>query len=70
MKKMKEKRSMTDKKNVSAKEAKEEAINVRCTAQQKRLLENIASREGLGVSTWLLHVGLRVAQDRSGGGGP
>jgi uncharacterized protein (DUF1778 family) len=43
---------------------KEHNINVRCTEEQKGLLEEIASREGLGVSTWLLHMGLRAAQER------
>jgi uncharacterized protein (DUF1778 family) len=54
------------KKNVKA--PKEHTINVRCTEQQKVLLEEIASKEGLGVSTWLLHVGLRVAQERQTAG--
>jgi len=48
----------------NVKSPKEEVINVRCTSQQKALLEAIAAREGLGVSTWLLHVGLRVVQER------
>lgn len=39
-------------------------INVRCTEPQRELLESIASSEGLGLSTWLLHVGIRVAQER------
>ena len=52
----------------SVKAQKEHNINVRCTEQQKVLLEEIASREGLGVSTWLLHVGLRAAQDRQASG--
>ena len=50
------------KKNVKV--LKEHVINVRCTEPQRELLESIAAREGLGLSTWLLHVGLRVAQDR------
>jgi hypothetical protein len=48
----------------NAKAPKEEIISVRCTSQQKVALEAIAAREGLGVSTWLLHVGLRVVQER------
>ena len=48
----------------NAKLPKEENINVRCTTQQKELLESVASSEGLGASTWLLHVGLREAQER------
>lgn len=50
------------KKNVRV--AKEEVINVRLTAQQKATLETVAAREGLGLSTWLLHVGLIEAQKR------
>ena len=50
------------KKNV--KTPKEEIINVRCTVQQKAQLEAVAAREGLGLSTWLLHIGLLAAQDR------
>ncbi len=43
---------------------KEEVVNVRCTVQQKATLEAVAAREGLGLSTWLLHVGLLAAQRR------
>lgn len=55
---------MTTKGKRNVKLLKEKVINVRCTDQQRELLESIASREGLGLSTWLLHVGLRVAQER------
>ena len=48
---------------------KEENINVRCTTEQKKLLESVAAREGLGASTWLLHVGLRAAQEREASSG-
>jgi uncharacterized protein (DUF1778 family) len=51
------------KKNV--KQPKEEVVNVRMTAQQKTLLETIAAQDGLGLSTWLLHEGLRAARERS-----
>lgn len=50
------------KKNV--KTTKEEVINVRLTKEQKTSLEAVAAREGLGLSTWLLHVGLLEAQKR------
>jgi uncharacterized protein (DUF1778 family) len=53
-------------KNVKA--PKDGNINIRCTLKQKALLEDIAAREGLGVSTWLLHVGLRAAQERQSAG--
>jgi hypothetical protein len=47
---------MKGKKNV--KPLKEEVINVRCTTQQKKQLEVAATRKGLGISTWLLYLGL------------
>ena len=53
---------MTAKK--SAKAPKEEVVNVRLTKQQKTALEEIATRQGMGLSTWLLHLGLSDAQDR------
>jgi uncharacterized protein (DUF1778 family) len=53
---------MTKKKNTKI--PKEEVINVRLTTQQKTTLETVAAREGLGLSTWLLHVGLLEAQKR------
>jgi len=55
---------MTAKKNVKL--AKEEIIGVRCTSEQKEMLEAVAARDGLGVSTWLLHMGLRIVQERKG----
>jgi len=47
--------------------SKEQVINIRCTTQQKTTLETVAAREGLGLSTWLLHVGLLAAQEREKG---
>lgn len=47
---------MKGKKNVKV--LKEEVINVRCTTEQKRQLEATAARKGLGISTWLLYLGL------------
>ena len=44
--------------------AKKEIVNVRLTAQQKLLLNEVAVRQGMGLSTWLLHLGLADAQDR------
>jgi len=43
---------------------KEEVVNVRMTTQQKKTLESLAASEGLGISTWMLHVCLRVAKER------
>lgn len=49
---------MTARTKKSAKITKEEVINVRCTEQQQEALKVAAAREGLGVSTWLLRLGL------------
>lgn len=48
----------------STKTQKEEVINVRCTTQQKATLEAIAARQGMGLSTWLLHLGVADAEER------
>jgi hypothetical protein len=48
------------KKNVKV--VKTENIPVRCTAQQKAVLEKVAVEEGLGVDAWLLQAGLLAAQ--------
>jgi hypothetical protein len=55
-------KTMSIKKNV--KKPKEEVINVRLTKEQKTLLEDVAARQGMGLSTWLLHLGLADAQTR------
>lgn len=41
-----------------AADRKEAVIGVRCTEEQKAALEAKAKRRGLGVSTWLLSLGL------------
>lgn len=41
-----------------AADRKEAVIGVRCTDEQKAALEAKAKRRGLGVSTWLLSLGL------------
>lgn len=41
---------------------KEESIRIRVTAEQKAALEEAAKRAGIGVSSWLLTLGLREAQ--------
>lgn len=43
---------------------KEEVVNVRLTSEQKAQLESVAASEGLGLSTWILHVSLLAAKDR------
>jgi len=50
------------KKNVRG--PKEEVINVRMTKQQKETLDAAAANEGLGLSTWLLRLGLVASQQR------
>jgi uncharacterized protein (DUF1778 family) len=51
-----------NKKNVRA--PKEEVINVRMTTQQKATLDAAAAGEGLGLSTWLLRLGLVAVEQR------
>lgn len=46
------------------KTTKEEIFNVRCTTKQRATLEAVAEREGLGLSTWVLHAALRTAEAR------
>jgi uncharacterized protein (DUF1778 family) len=41
---------------------KEESIRIRVTVAQKEALTEAASRDGLGVSSWLLMLGLRETQ--------
>ena len=41
---------------------KETSIRIRVTTQQKVTLEDAARRAGIGVSSWLLTLGLREAQ--------
>jgi uncharacterized protein (DUF1778 family) len=42
---------------------KEDSIRVRVTTEQKKTLEDAAERAGLGVSSWLLTTGLRIAKN-------
>jgi hypothetical protein len=44
-------------------ERKEALIGVRCTGSQKSTLEAKARRRGLGVSTWMLQLGLSQPDD-------
>jgi len=46
---------------------KEESIRIRVTEEQKRILTDAAEKDGLGVSSWLLNLGLKAAQ-KSGSG--
>jgi uncharacterized protein (DUF1778 family) len=46
---------------------KEDSIRIRVNAEQKELLTEAATRAGLGVSSWLLMLGLKEAQ-RAGTG--
>jgi uncharacterized protein (DUF1778 family) len=45
---------------------KEDRIIIRVTEDQKNALAQAATRTGLGVSPWLLSVGLREAQRAAG----
>ena len=45
---------------------KDDHINVRCTKNQKALIEKAAARDGMGASTWLLQLGLRAAREQAG----
>ena len=47
---------------------KEADIRIRVTESQKKTLVDAAARAGIGVSSWLLTLGLREAQ-KSGGAG-
>jgi uncharacterized protein (DUF1778 family) len=48
---------------------KEADIRIRVTDTQKRTLTESATKAGLGVSSWLLTLGLREAQKTGGGDG-
>jgi uncharacterized protein (DUF1778 family) len=45
---------------------KGETIRLRVTTEQKRTLTDAATLAGASLSTWLLSVGLRAAQERQG----
>ena len=51
------------KKNV--RQPKDYVLYVRMTTEQKKLLEPLAAKEGLGLSTWLLRLGLVAANQES-----
>lgn len=51
-----------------ASQRKEDQIRIRVTDAQKRTLTAAAARVGLGVSSWLLSLGLREAGRTDGGG--
>ena len=42
---------------------KEDQIRIRVTADQKKILTEAAEKAGLGVSSWLLTLGLREARE-------
>jgi uncharacterized protein (DUF1778 family) len=48
---------------------KEADIRIRVTDEQKERLIAAAQRAGIGVSSWLLTLGLREAQKTGGGAG-
>jgi uncharacterized protein (DUF1778 family) len=45
---------------------KEDSIRIRVTEEQKQTLTEAAERSGLGVSSWMLSVGLREANKDKG----
>jgi len=47
---------------------KEEVVRLRCTEEQKNVLTEAAEKNGLGISGWLLMVGLRAAKSEGDGG--
>jgi uncharacterized protein (DUF1778 family) len=47
---------------------KEENIHIRLTEEQKEALTEAATKAGLGLSTWLLTLGLREVQKADGSG--
>jgi uncharacterized protein (DUF1778 family) len=53
---------MTKKKDGNE-DMKGDHINVRCSGQQKAMIEKAAKRDGVGASTWLLITGLRAARE-------
>jgi len=48
--------------NRNSKKLKDDHINVRCTTQQKSLIETHAKRRGLGASSWMLSLCLEAIQ--------
>jgi uncharacterized protein (DUF1778 family) len=48
---------------------KEDSIRIRVSDAQKKILTDAATKAGIGVSSWLLTLGLREAQKTTGGGG-
>jgi uncharacterized protein (DUF1778 family) len=42
---------------------KDETVPIRMTTEQKEMLANAAQSAGMGLSTWLLMLGLKAAQD-------
>lgn len=51
-------------KQPNKKALKTETISIKCTEQQKAALDAVSAREGLGLSTWLLRIGLLALQER------
>ena len=43
---------------------KAEHINIRCTEEQKALIDQAANHAGLGTSPWLLQLGLQAARNQ------
>ncbi len=52
----------TKKRRKPASQRKEEIVRIRLTAEQKTALSEAATKMGLGLSSWLLNLGLRELQ--------
>lgn len=52
----------TKERRKDASDRKEDQIRIRVTTEQKTILTEAATKAGLGVSGWLLSVGLREAR--------
>lgn len=46
---------------------KDDFINVRCTSEQKATMTEAAAQAGLGLSPWLVMLGLKAARDMAKG---
>lgn len=44
---------------------KKSQLNIRCTSQQKAIIEKAAQSEGMGASTWLLRLGLVAVEAKA-----
>jgi len=55
---------MVKKRRKAAEDRRDANIHIRLNERQKEAIEALASRHGLGVSSWLLMIALREVEDR------